>query len=49
MKNVQEVNIRVDRQIIENFGSFKYLGVIIKQNMTWLDDVDIVTYDVYKS
>ena len=42
IKNVQEIIIRVDRQIIENVASFKCLGVIIKQNMTWNDHVDMV-------
>ena len=40
LKKVQDINIHVDLQEIENAKSFKYLGVIIKQNMRWADHVD---------
>ena len=40
LKKVQDINIHVDQQEIENAKSFKYLGVIIKQNMCWADHVD---------
>ena len=40
LKKVQDINIHVDLQEIENAKSFKYLGVIIKQNMCWADHVD---------
>ena len=43
LKNIQEVKLQINNTTIESVESFKYLGIIIHQSLTWLDHIDVLS------
>ena len=42
LKNVESINLVINQQSLEKANKFKYLGVIINENLNWADHVDYV-------
>lgn len=43
-----QVNLNINDENIERTGHYKYLGVMINENLTWSDHVDLICSKVSK-
>ena len=48
LKLLGQVNLNIDDENIEQTGHYKYLGVVINENPTWSDHVDLICSKVSK-
>ena len=48
LKLLGQVNLNIDDENIEQTGHYKYLGVVINENLTWSDHVDLICSKVSK-
>lgn len=42
LKLLRQVNLKIKDENIERTGHYKYLGVVINENLTWSDHVDLI-------